>query len=164
MRQWIRSALVQMMACRLIDANPLSEPILGWIGCMYPIPTDTWCGDGVFFTSGQRRNIVSDVEVASLLCRVLVHICPRRNWTLIIVITMVYFLHQQGLWSHQHVAHRIQILRWAQPIGAWVKRMTLCVQCCWNVMLFVTITSRHDSGNDMTGRYLNKLWHTLAPS
>ena len=29
MRQWIRSALVQIMACRLFGAKPLSEPILG---------------------------------------------------------------------------------------------------------------------------------------
>ena len=30
MRQWIRSALVQIMACHLFDAKPLSKPILGY--------------------------------------------------------------------------------------------------------------------------------------
>ena len=29
-RQWIRSALVQIMACRLIGAKPLSQPMLGY--------------------------------------------------------------------------------------------------------------------------------------
>ena len=28
MRQWIESALVQIMACRLVGAKPLSEPML----------------------------------------------------------------------------------------------------------------------------------------
>ena len=30
MRQWIRSASVQTMACRLFGAKPLSEPLLGY--------------------------------------------------------------------------------------------------------------------------------------
>ena len=30
MRQWIGSALVQIMACRLVGAKPLSKPILGY--------------------------------------------------------------------------------------------------------------------------------------
>ena len=30
MRQWIRSALVQVMACRLFGAKPLSKPMLGY--------------------------------------------------------------------------------------------------------------------------------------
>ena len=30
MRQWIRSALVQIMACRLFGAKPLSKPMLGY--------------------------------------------------------------------------------------------------------------------------------------
>ena len=30
MRQWIRSALVQVMACRLFNAKPLSELVLGY--------------------------------------------------------------------------------------------------------------------------------------
>ena len=30
MRQWIRSTLVQIMACRLFGAKPLSEPVLGY--------------------------------------------------------------------------------------------------------------------------------------
>ena len=30
MRQWIGSALVQMMACRLFSAKPLSKPMLGF--------------------------------------------------------------------------------------------------------------------------------------
>ena len=30
MRQWIGSALVEIMACRLFDAKPLSQPLLGY--------------------------------------------------------------------------------------------------------------------------------------
>ena len=30
MRQWIRAALFQIMACRLIGAKPLSKPMLGY--------------------------------------------------------------------------------------------------------------------------------------
>ena len=30
MRQWTRSALLQIMACRLIRAKPLSKPMLGY--------------------------------------------------------------------------------------------------------------------------------------
>ena len=30
MRQWIGSALVQIMACRLFGAKPLSKPMLGF--------------------------------------------------------------------------------------------------------------------------------------
>ena len=30
MRQWIGSALVQIMACRLFGAKPLSKPMLGY--------------------------------------------------------------------------------------------------------------------------------------
>ena len=30
MRQWIRSVLIQIMACRLFGAKPLSEPMLGY--------------------------------------------------------------------------------------------------------------------------------------
>ena len=30
MRQWIRSALVQIMACRLLGAKPLSNAMLGY--------------------------------------------------------------------------------------------------------------------------------------
>ena len=30
MRQWIKSALVQIMACRLLGAKPLSKPMLGY--------------------------------------------------------------------------------------------------------------------------------------
>ena len=30
MCQWIGSALIQIMACRLFDAKPLSKPILGY--------------------------------------------------------------------------------------------------------------------------------------
>ena len=30
MPQWVGSALVQIMACRLFDAKPLSKPMLGY--------------------------------------------------------------------------------------------------------------------------------------
>ena len=30
MRQWIGSALVQLMACRRLGAKPLSKPVLGY--------------------------------------------------------------------------------------------------------------------------------------
>ena len=42
MRQWIGSTLVQIMACRLFGAKPLSEPIAGllWIGLLGINPSE----------------------------------------------------------------------------------------------------------------------------
>ena len=40
MRQWIGSALVQIMACRLFGAKPLSKPMLGY--CQLDPQEQTW--------------------------------------------------------------------------------------------------------------------------
>ena len=65
MRQWIGSALVQIMACRLFGAKPLSKPMLGY--CQLDPKEQTWMKfDTKFFIhENASENIVC--EMAAIL-------------------------------------------------------------------------------------------------
>ena len=69
MRQWIGSALVQIMACRLFGAKPLSKPVLGYcqLNPQEQILVKFYKNKKLFSRKNASKNIVC--EIAAILSR-----------------------------------------------------------------------------------------------
>ena len=70
MRQWIGSALVQIMACRLFGAKPLSKPMLG--NCQlnpYGHTSVKFQSKYIFFSFTKMHLKISSAKLAAILSR-----------------------------------------------------------------------------------------------
>ena len=106
MRQWIRSALVQIMACRLFGAKPLTKPVLGY--CQFWLLgtnfIEIWIKIQNFsFAKNASENIVC--KMAAILSRgrrvndLLVILCIGASFGLMGPVCTVIYIYQYHTYS-----------------------------------------------------------------